>query len=93
MSHSKPAPREELEWLAAYGSPRHLGAEDVISMKGVLVQGMFVLLIDHVAIFVDRGAGRHKVLEWRAGDVAGCFYHPARPDRTLRFGPPRLELP
>ena len=30
------------------------------------------MLSGHIAIFVDRGAGRHKVMEWRAGDVTGC---------------------
>ena len=35
--------------------------------------GLFVVLTGHVAIFIDRGAGRHKVLEWRAGDVAGML--------------------
>jgi signal transduction histidine kinase len=34
---------------------------------------MFVVLTGHLAIFVDRGAGRHKVLEWRAGDVSGTL--------------------
>jgi signal transduction histidine kinase len=31
------------------------------------------VLTGHVAIFVDRGAGRHKVMEWRAGDVTGML--------------------
>jgi signal transduction histidine kinase len=44
-----------------------------VSSKGVPVEAMFVLLTGHVAIFVDRGAGRHKVMEWRAGDVTGIL--------------------
>ena len=31
------------------------------------------MLSGRVAIFVDRGAGRHKVMEWRAGDVTGML--------------------
>jgi signal transduction histidine kinase len=31
------------------------------------------MLSGHVAIFVDRGAGRNKVMEWRAGDVTGVL--------------------
>ena len=31
------------------------------------------MLTGHIAIFVDRGAGRHKVMEWRAGDVTGML--------------------
>ena len=67
------APREELAWLAAHGVLRQLDEGDVLSAKGAPVAGLFVVLSGHVAIFVDRGAGRHKVMEWRAGDVAGML--------------------
>lgn len=67
------APREELAWLASHGSLRHLNEGDVLSAKGAPVEGLFVVLTGHVAIFVDRGAGRHKVMEWRAGDVTGVL--------------------
>ena len=67
------APREELAWLVAHGSLRHLDEGEVLSAKGAPVAGLFVVLTGHIAIFVDRGAGRHKVMEWRAGDVAGML--------------------
>src|SRR6476661_7695944 len=67
------APREELAWLIAHGSLRRLDEGEVLSAKGVPVTGMFVVLTGHIAIFVDRGAGRHKVMEWRAGDVTGML--------------------
>ena len=67
------APREELAWLVAHGSLRRLDEGEVLSAKGVPVAGLFVVLTGHIAIFVDRGAGRHKVMEWRAGDVAGML--------------------
>jgi signal transduction histidine kinase len=67
------APREELAWLVSHGSLRHLNEGEVLSAKGEPVAGLFVVLTGHIAIFVDRGAGRHKVLEWRAGDVAGML--------------------
>jgi signal transduction histidine kinase len=67
------APREELAWLASHGTLRHVREGEVLSPKGVQVEGMFVMLEGHVAIFVDRGAGRHKIIEWRAGDVAGLL--------------------
>ena len=38
------APREELAWLAAHGSLRRLGAGEVLSHKGVPVDGLYVLL-------------------------------------------------
>lgn len=67
------APREELAWLVAHGSLRRVNEGEVLSSKGEPVAGLFVVLTGHIAIFVDRGAGRHKVLEWRGGDVAGLL--------------------
>jgi signal transduction histidine kinase len=67
------APRAELEWLAAHGSLRHLDEGEVLTKKGVPVAGLYIILSGHVAIFLDRGAGRHKAIEWRAGDVAGLL--------------------
>ena len=35
------------------------------------------MLSGRFAMFVDRGAGPHKIMEWREGDVMGCFRTPA----------------
>jgi signal transduction histidine kinase len=67
------APREELEWLVSHGTLRHLAPGEFLSEKGVPVTGLFIFLTGHVAIFIDRGAGRNKVLEFRAGDVGGIL--------------------
>jgi signal transduction histidine kinase len=67
------APREELAWLATHGSLRHLQAGDVLTAKGARVEGLFVFLSGHVALSVNRGAGLHKVIEWRGGDVGGLL--------------------
>jgi signal transduction histidine kinase len=67
------SPRAELEWLVSHGSLRRLEEGELLSAKGVPVSGLFVLLTGHVAIYIDRGAGRHKVMEWRGGDVGGMF--------------------
>lgn len=67
------APREERAWLATHGTLRQLAEGEMLSPKGVPVTGLFIVLTGHVAIFVDRGAGRHKVMEWRAGDVTGLL--------------------
>jgi signal transduction histidine kinase len=67
------APREELEWLASHGSLRQLDAGDVLSAKGARVDGLFVVLSGRIAISVDRGAGPHKIMEWRGGDVTGLL--------------------
>ena len=63
--------RRELEWLAAHGTMRHHKTGEVLSTKGAPIDGMYLVLEGRTAIFVDRGAGRHKMLEWVAGDVSG----------------------
>jgi CRP-like cAMP-binding protein len=67
------APREELAWLASHGSLQQLNAGDVLTAKGERVEGLFVVLSGRIAIFVDRGAGPHKIMEWRGGDVTGLL--------------------
>ena len=67
------APREELAWLASHGALRHLNTGDVLSAKGAVIDGLFVVLSGRIAIFVDRGAGSHKVMEWHGGDVTGAL--------------------
>ena len=68
-----PAPREELEWLVSHGTLQHYDAGDVLTKKGAAVEGMFIVLSGHVVIFVDRGAGPKKVMEWKNGDVTGTL--------------------
>ena len=65
------APREELAWLAEHGTLRQLIAGDVLTPKGARVEGLFVVLSGRIAMFVDRGAGLHKIMEWREGAVTG----------------------
>ena len=67
------APRLELEWLAAHGQIRKLNAGEVLSVKGVAVDALYVVLSGRLALFVDRGAGLDKVIEWREGDVSGLL--------------------
>jgi signal transduction histidine kinase len=65
------APPSELAWVAARGYVRHFEAGDLLARTGVPMEGFHVVLSGHLAIYVDRGEGRHKVMEWRGGDVAG----------------------
>jgi signal transduction histidine kinase len=67
------APREELAWLAAHGSLRNLGAGEVLSHKGMQVEGLYVVLSGHISLSVNRGSGPQKIIEWRAGDVSGVL--------------------
>ncbi len=67
------APREELAWLVAHGSLRRLEAGELLAQRGKAVDAMHVVLSGRVALFLDRGAGPHKMLEWREGDVTGML--------------------
>lgn len=67
------APREELAWLATHGTLRRLEAGEVLSHKGVQVEGLYIVLSGHVTLSTDRGAGPQKVIEWRAGEVTGML--------------------
>jgi signal transduction histidine kinase len=67
------APREELAWLAAHGTLRELATGEVVSPKGARIENMFVVLSGRIAIFVDRGAGLQKMMEWRGGEVTGLL--------------------
>ena len=72
------APDSELAWVAAHGFYRRFERGQVFMATGktadssaIPVEGFHAVLSGRLAIYVDRGAGRHKVLEWRAGDVSG----------------------
>ncbi len=67
------APRTELDWLVAHGQIRKLNTGRVLSMKGQQVEALYIILSGRLALFVDRGAGPNKVIEWRAGEVAGML--------------------
>ena len=67
------APREELAWLATHGTLRKLDTGEVLSHKGYAVEAMYVILSGRLALFVDRGAGPSKMVEWREGDVTGIL--------------------
>jgi signal transduction histidine kinase len=67
------APRRELEWIAVHGTIRHLEKGAVMTAHGTDIEGLFVVLSGRIAIYVDRGSGTNKVMEWRAGDVTGLL--------------------
>lgn len=67
------APRSELEWLVARGTLRRLITGEALSVKGVQVEALYIILSGRLALFVDRGAGPTKVVEWRAGDATGML--------------------
>jgi signal transduction histidine kinase len=74
------APQQELEWLAAHGVVREFEPGGLFIEAGrpdgasyTAVEGLHIVFAGHLAIYVDRGEGRHKVMEWRAGDVSGLL--------------------
>jgi signal transduction histidine kinase len=74
------APDGELAWLAAHGFPRFFDSgQGFLTTRNATgsgydpVEGLHVILSGHLAIYVDRGEGRHKVMEWRGGDVTGLL--------------------
>jgi signal transduction histidine kinase len=64
-------PRKQLEWVANHGSIRTFDSGAVLTAKDGQVEGLHIVLSGYFAIYVDRGAGRRKIMEWRAGDVTG----------------------
>jgi CRP-like cAMP-binding protein len=67
------APPDQLAWLAARGRLVQLETGDVLTSKTGSVLRLYIVLSGHLSIHIDRGAGPHKVMEWRAGDVTGLL--------------------
>jgi len=66
------APPEEVAWVLSHGTLRTFSAGQIMTRRSAgHVDGVFFVLSGHLTISVDRGAGPHKVLEWREGDTAG----------------------
>jgi signal transduction histidine kinase len=45
----------------------------VLSCKDRPVEALYIVLSGRVALFVDRGSGPNKAVEWHAGDVTGVL--------------------
>jgi signal transduction histidine kinase len=67
------APPAQLAWLAARGHLVRLETGSVLASKGSAVMGLYIILSGHLTIHIDRGAGPHKAMEWRGGDVSGIL--------------------
>jgi signal transduction histidine kinase len=64
-------PRVELDWIVAHGTMWTF-EPGVIDVESNL-RDLAIVLSGHFAIYVDHGAGPHKVMEWSAGDVTGVL--------------------
>lgn len=67
------APAAEHAWLAAHGTPHSFAIGDVVTGKGQPAKNMLVVFDGHLVLRMDRGAGAHKIMEWRGGDVGGVL--------------------
>jgi signal transduction histidine kinase len=69
------APNEELAWIAARGRLRRFDTGEVLIAKGQDVGdiGAWVIFSGHLTVYVDRGAGPKRAVDWRAGDVSGIL--------------------
>jgi len=85
------APRSELEWLARHGARHHYAAGELLARRGESPpEIMIIMLTGHGAVYVDRGAGRKKFMEWQAGDVIGVLPFSRM---TTTIGDPIMDQP
>jgi len=66
-------PREQIAWVAAHGQLRRLTAGEVFYATGAKIEALYLVLSGHIAIHIDRGAGRRKEMEWRDGEASGLL--------------------
>ncbi len=65
------APASEHAWFVSHGVLRTFPVGAVVTAKGEESTGAMIVLEGHMVIRMDRGAGSHKIFEWRGGDVGG----------------------
>ena len=66
-------PQRELDWLVAHGTLVEYPRGAVIAPKNEPVKFMYILLAGRISILIDRGAGPHKMSDWRKGAVTGLL--------------------
>src|SRR4029078_8351009 len=87
------APPEQIAWIAAHGALRQLETGAILTAKDGQVEGLHIVLNGHLAIYVDRGAVRHKVMEGRGGAITGLLPYSrlvAPPGNVVAEEPPEL---
>ena len=66
-------PSEELEWIKSHSQFKKGEIGEIAARKGERIEDLWIVLSGHLAIHVDSGAGLHRVMEWRTGDVGGIL--------------------
>jgi signal transduction histidine kinase len=67
------APRKELAWIAKHGTLRHLQQGEMVCRHTEVVDSLHIVLTGRLSIYVNRGTGLRKEMEWDAGDVWGIL--------------------
>lgn len=67
------APHGEHEWLLDHARYREYAVGDEVLDGSLQVEDLVIMLSGRYAIYVDRGGGPRKVIEWRGGDVGGTL--------------------
>jgi signal transduction histidine kinase len=67
------APEGERAWLVEHGQYTTFALGDVVTAKGTPSLSMLIVLDGHLVIRNDRGAGSHKIYEWKTGEVGGTM--------------------
>jgi signal transduction histidine kinase len=65
-------PRAELEWLVAHGTHRRFEIGTLVAKHTERMDELMVVFDGRFAIYVNRGSGPRKFMEWVGGDVAGA---------------------
>lgn len=84
------APRRELEWIVAHGTFTHYAPGDLLSRRDEVPSIMVIMLSGHGAVYIDRGTGRKKFMEWQGGDVTGLLPFSRL---TTTIGDPLIDQP
>ena len=69
----KGVPEQELAWLIRHGTPRRYFRGEEMLPPDLTVDWMSIMFSGHMTIYVDRGAGARRTLDWTPGDVAGLL--------------------
>lgn len=67
------APRHELEWVAVHGRLRTFDQGEMIFRSTEIIDGLYIVFAGKVALYVQRGTGVRKMMEWGPGEVSGTL--------------------
>lgn len=67
------APRDQLVWIAEHGTFRHFEQGEIVVNRTKVVDTLLILLSGRIAIYMDRGTGLRRMMEWQGGDVTGLL--------------------